>query len=117
MWRARSALQERLQRLSELLQRKGLGEEGVPVPDGAGAAVGVAVAGDEQHLDRRTLGTKLHGELCAPDPRHHHIGDQHVDLAVVLGGQMEGVIADVLVENTEPVEFGQPLFKVEIIPS
>ena len=31
--------------------------------------------------------------------------------------EIHGVIADILVENTEPVEFGPPLFKVEVIPS
>src|SRR5258708_11227528 len=53
----------------------------------------LAVAGHENNRDARMLALKLHGEFLAAHSRHHHIGDEQIDLAAMFSGNGDGFLA------------------------
>src|SRR5882757_6228855 len=53
----------------------------------------LAVAGHEDNRDARMLALKLHSEFLASHSRHHHIGDEQIDLAAMFSGNGDGFLA------------------------
>ena len=53
----------------------------------------VGVTGDEQDLEIVANGGQALGQFAAAHLRHHHVGDQQVDGALVLGADLDGVRA------------------------